>query len=79
MTLCTITRRVTFTNLMQFCYFIATLTDELIISILCHKARLVRIRPLSQWKIDKLQMEIDNSAYSQTRIRNPLTAIEKIN
>ena len=73
-----ITRRVTFKNLVRSRYLIAAPTDASIISMFGLKARSIKIRASSQRKIDVLPVKADNSAQSQTRICNPLPAIDKI-
>ena len=74
-----ITRRVTFKNLIRSRYLIAAPSDASIISMFGHGARSVKIRASSEREIDVLPVETDNSAHSQTRISNPLPPIEKVN
>ena len=70
-----ITRRVTFKNLVRSRYLIAAPSDASIISMFSHGARSVNIRASSEREIDVLPVETDNSA----RISNPLPPIEKVN
>ena len=74
-----ITPRVTFQTLVRSRYLIAAPRNASIISMFNHGARSVKIRASSEWEIDVLPLETNNSAASPTRIRNPLPSIEKVN
>ena len=68
-----ITRRVTFKNLVRFRYLIAAPSDASIISMFGNGARSVKIRASSEREIDVLSVETDNHAHFQTRIRTAST------
>ena len=74
-----ITCRVTFINLVRSRYLIAAPIDASIILMFGHGARSVKIRASSEREIDLILVETDKSAHSQTRIRNPLPPIDKVN